>query len=164
MRSRKHHAAWQWSCGRTREWQKVVCSPDKPLHLQAEKASHGVRIESSQRKLTPAKGIHIGDTITVLSGSGGEVQSRMVTHRRASKSHVRYVIIESGSNIVASDAMVSVYSTPLGFVETLPFLVMDYVWPGVLQFAPVAAALYDVLESPALRGFEKATSLLTSRR
>lgn len=142
----------------------MFCSPDAPLSLQAEKTSRGVGIEGSQRKLTLAKRIHIGDTITVLSGSGGEVQSRMVTHRRASKSHVRYVIVETWSNIVASDAMVSVYSTPLGFVETLPFRVLDYIWPGVLQFTPVAAALYDVLESPALRGFERTASLLTSSR
>jgi hypothetical protein len=72
-----------------------------------------------------------------------------------STSHVRYVLTESG-NLVAGGAVASVLSTAAGPLETLPFAALDKVWPGALQLPPVAAALYTILESPALRAAEAA--------
>ena len=70
-------------------------------------------------------------------------------------SSVRYLLTESG-NLVAGGAVASVLSTAAGPLETLPFAVVDKMWPGALQLPPVAAALYTILESPALRAAEAA--------
>ena len=73
----------------------------------------------------------------------------------AGVSPVRYVLTESGY-VVAGGAVASVLSTAAGPLEVLPFAVLDKLWPGLLQLPPVAAALYTILESPALRGAEAA--------
>ena len=71
------------------------------------------------------------------------------------RSTVRYIITESG-NVVVGGALASVLSTGAGPLETLPFVLLDKMWPGALQAPPVAAALYTILESPVLRAAEAA--------
>jgi hypothetical protein len=65
----------------------------------------------------------------------------------------RYLLTESG-NVVVGGGVASVLSTGAGELETLPFRMLDKAWRGSLQAAPVAAALYTILESPALRAAE----------
>jgi hypothetical protein len=63
---------------------------------------------------------------------------------------VRYVLTEA-ENIVVDGVVASVHSTAAGSLETAPFRFVDYMWKGALQSKPIAAALFTVLESPALR-------------
>ena len=57
-------------------------------------------------------------------------------------------------NLVVNGVLASVFSTLAKHLETLPFLVLDSLFPDIFEWAPVKAALYSVLESPALRGAE----------
>ena len=63
---------------------------------------------------------------------------------------MRYVLTEA-ENIGVDGVVASVHSTAAGSLETAPFRFVDYMWKGALQSKPIAAALFAVLESPALR-------------
>ncbi len=75
------------------------------------------------------------------------------------ESAVRYVITESGT-VVVNGVVASVYSTAAGYLETLPFRLMDVLYKGSLQAAPVAAALRTILESPMLETVEAVVNSL----
>lgn len=83
-----------------------------------------------------------------------------------SSSMVRYILTEAETAVV-NGVVASVHSTAAGAFETTPFRFADYVLPGSLQFAPIAAALATVLESPLLQSiealFNALSPLLTAR-
>ena len=47
-------------------------------------------------------------------------------------------------NLVVNGVLASVFSTLAKHLETLPFLVLDSLFPDIFEWAPVKAALYSV--------------------
>ena len=90
-----------------------------------------------------AKDVAEGNRIAVWDEAAAALVTREVVTRRPSAAMVRYVVTE-GDAFLASRALVSLYSTPAGALETLPFRFLDMVWEGALTWSPVRAALRDV--------------------
>lgn len=102
-------------------------------------------------RLAMAKDVRVGDRVYVSAPDGFRAQAvRAISSRQ---SGVRYLLTEAGT-VVAGGAVASVVSTAAGPMEVLPFRLLDWAWPGVLQLPPVAAAMAAVLESPALKAAE----------
>ena len=74
---------------------------------------------------------------------------------------MKYVVTESG-NLIVNGVVASVFSTMARHFETLPFCFLDKLFPGIFEWAPVKAALYAVLESPALAYAEGIVDVLMS--
>jgi len=130
-----------------------------PLHsLPVFTAECGDRLCGAAR-LVHAKTVRAGDVIYAKGPAG--IVATPVLSVSTGVSPVRYVLTET-ANIIAGGAVASVLSTAAGPLEILPFAVLDKVWPGALQLAPVAAALYTILESPALRHAEAALDRVAS--
>jgi len=68
-------------------------------------------------------------------------------------SKVRYVVT-SDDTMVVNGVVASVFSTGANSVETMPFHMLHKFAKGALQWAPIAAALEVILESPILRSVE----------
>jgi len=99
-------------------------------------------------KLVASKHVKVGDKLYVSS-----VGPREVTAVTRAHSKVRYVLTEHDT-LVVNGVVASVYSTAAGSLETLPFRLFDRLFAGGLQWAPIAAAMQIILESPLLRSFE----------
>lgn len=96
--------------------------------------------------LVKAQEINRGDRGYVSDG----VHSRAaaVTAVARGQAQVKYIVTQAG-NLVAS-----VFSMLAHRFETLPFYVLDWLFHGTFEWAPVKEALYLVLESPALANAE----------
>jgi len=73
----------------------------------------------------------------------------------------RYIVTRAG-NLVVNGVVASVFSTMAAHFETLPFYALDTLFPGIFQWAPVKAALYNILESPALQRAEGVVDMVAS--
>lgn len=113
----------------------------------------------SAAKLVKARHVAAGDRLYVSDGD----QSTVMTVRSVAmgRAQVKYIVTEAG-NLVVNGVVASVFSTMAKHLETLPFYTLDTLFKGILQWAPVKAALYDVLESPTLSIAEGAIDMLTS--
>ena len=108
-------------------------------------------------KLVKAKHVSQGDKLYFSDGSG--FTARTVTAVSKGEAKVKYIVTEAG-NLLVNGVLASVYSTMARQLETLPFFALDYLLPGVFQWAPIKAALQAVLESPALSHAEKVVDAL----
>ncbi len=102
-------------------------------------------------KLVKAQQVKVGNRLYVSNEGRSCVAT--VTAIAKGQAHVKYIVTEAG-NLVVNGVVASVFSTLAKHLETLPFLVLDSLFPDIFEWAPVKAALYSVLESPALRGAE----------
>jgi len=102
-------------------------------------------------QLVAAKSVRVGDRIYV--SQQGVTVAKEVSSVSRSFSKVRYILTEHDT-VVVNGVVASVFSTAAGAVETLPFRLFDVLFAGGLQWAPVAAALEIILESPLLRSME----------
>ena len=102
-------------------------------------------------KLVKAQQVKVGDRLYVSNEGLSCVAT--VTAIAKGQAQVKYIVTEAG-NLVVNGVVASVFSTLAKHMETLPFLVLDSLFQGIFEWAPVKAALYSVLESPALRGAE----------
>jgi len=73
----------------------------------------------------------------------------------------RYIVTRAG-NLVVNGVLASVFSTTAAHFETLPFYALDTLFPGIFEWAPVKAALYNVLESPVLQRAEGVFDMVAS--
>ena len=109
--------------------------------------------------LVKAQHVQVGDRLYV----SGEGHSRVATVTAIAKgqAQVKYIVTEAG-NLVVNGVVASVFSTLAKHMETLPFYMLDSLFPGIFEWAPVKAALYSVLESPALSGAEHLVDMWVS--
>mmetsp|Transcript_11305 Transcript_11305/g.38630 ORF Transcript_11305/g.38630 Transcript_11305/m.38630 type:complete len:153 (+) Transcript_11305:901-1359(+) len=68
---------------------------------------------------------------------------------------VKYVVADS-DYLYVDEVFVTTYSSSAGPLETIPFRLLDWLSPDILQHASVQHALGIVLESPLLESFEDA--------
>jgi hypothetical protein len=124
----------------------------------------------SAAKLVKASAVATGDRVYVAEGERSMI--RTVSAITKGQARVKYIVTEAG-NLVVDGVVASVFSTMAKGWETLPFYVLDSLFQGVFEWAPVKVALYAVLESPTLARVEsaidamasfKSTSALPSRR
>ena len=106
-----------------------------------------------------AKHVAIGDRLYLSDGNGSTVGTVSATSK--GQARVKYVVTESG-NLIVNGVVASVFSTMARHFETLPFYFLDKLCPGIFEGAPVKAALYAVLESPALAYAEGLVDVLMS--
>ena len=118
---------------------------------------------SLPRLLAPARRARAGDRICVLDASGaGLVPATLTRAAPRPGAQLRYVVAASADVLVVGGAAVAAHSSGLGPLEALPFRVAEWLTPGVLAWAPAAAALRAVLDSPALAWAERAIDTLFS--
>ena len=110
-------------------------------------------------RLVKAKHVAIGDRLYISDGNGSTVGTVSATSK--GQARVKYVVTESG-NLIVNGVVASVFSTMARHFETLPFCFLDKLFPGIFEWAPVKAALYAVLESPALAYAEGIVDVLMS--
>lgn len=101
--------------------------------------------------MVAAKEIQAGSRVYVQGKDTSVVQE--ITQVTKSSSMVRYVLTEAETAIV-NGVVASVHSTAAGSFETTPFRLADLLFPGSLQWSPLAASLAVVLESPILQKAE----------
>ena len=97
--------------------------------------------------LVKAQEIKLGQRVYVSDGAHSRAAA--VTAIAKGQAHVKYVVTEAG-NVVVNGVVASVFSTLAQRLETVPFYVLDTLFRGIFEWAPVKAALYSVLESPEL--------------
>jgi len=122
-------------------------------------AAHQVPVETEAcgerycgaAQLVKAASLRRGDRIYVSDGTHSSAKT--VTDATAGRAHVKYIVTEAG-NLVVNGVVASVFSTSAAVWETLPFQLLDWLFQGVLEWGPVKAALFTVLESPALLAAE----------
>jgi hypothetical protein len=102
-------------------------------------------------KLVKAQELKRGDR--VYASDGAHSRAAAVTAVAKGQAQVKYIVTEAG-NLVVNGVVASVFSTLALGLETLPFHVLDCLFHGIFEWAPVKAALYSVLESPALANAE----------
>jgi hypothetical protein len=98
----------------------------------------------------------------VYASDGVRSAAHAVSAVAQGRAHVKYLVTETG-NLVVDGVVASVFSTMGKQAETLPFLLLDTLAPGSLQWPPVKAALHAALESPFLRLAESALDAFLSR-
>ena len=109
--------------------------------------------------LVKAQEIKLGQRVYVSDGAHSRAAA--VTAIAKGQAHVKYVVTEAG-NVVVNGVVASVFSTLAQRLETVPFYVLDTLFGGIFEWAPVKAALYSVLESPALAVAEALVDKLMS--
>jgi len=102
--------------------------------------------------LVQAQHVKVDDRLYVSDAGHSRVAT--VTAIAYGETQVKYIVTEAG-NLVVNGVVASVFSTLAKHMETLPFYVLDFIFPGIFEWAPVKAALYSVIESPAKRNFEQ---------
>jgi len=127
-----------------------------PAHMVATYTPACAGAYCAAAKLLPAREVRVGDRIYVADGDSTAVKA--VTGVSSAVSKVRYVVT-ADDTIVVNGVVAPVYSTAAKGLETLPFHMLHAALPGVLQWTPVATALEQILESPALRFFESLVNL-----
>ena len=113
----------------------------------------------SAAKLVKASQVSTGDLVYVSDGERSMVHA--VSAIEKGQAHVKYIITEAG-NLVVNGVVASVFSTMAKHLETLPFLALDSLFQGIFEWAPVKAALFHVLESPALSRAERLVDVVSS--
>jgi len=112
-------------------------------------------------KLVKARQVAAGDRLYVSDGERSTAQTVLTTS--AGTAHVKYIVTEAG-NLVVNGVVASVFSTMAKHLETLPFYTLDSLFPGIFEWSPVKAALYSVLESPALQRAELVVDMVASSK
>jgi len=135
---------------------ELTAAHQVPLHTEA----CGERY-CPAAKLVKAASVRPGDRLYVSDGTHSS--AKIVTDTTAGRSHVKYIVTEAG-NLVVNGVVASVFSTSAAFWETLPFELLDSLFQGLLQWAPVKAALFAVLESPALQAAESVIDAWSTAR
>eukprot|EP00277_Geminigera_cryophila_P026913 CAMPEP_0179482766 /NCGR_PEP_ID=MMETSP0799-20121207/60177_1 /TAXON_ID=46947 /ORGANISM="Geminigera cryophila, Strain CCMP2564" /LENGTH=544 /DNA_ID=CAMNT_0021296067 /DNA_START=35 /DNA_END=1669 /DNA_ORIENTATION=- len=145
-------------------WTRVVFTHDHPQPVATLELFVGNAREGDGRErrieLTAPHLIHVLEREGGVV-EGGVVKVEMVRDVRVARSHVRYVVTDKDMLLV-DGVVATVYSTAAGWVETMPFRVLDRVLPGVFGKTGVKAALMAVLESPLLHVFEKLVNSVSS--
>jgi len=102
-------------------------------------------------KLVNAQELNRGDRGYVSDGVHSRAAAVTAVAKR--QAQVKYIVTQAG-NLVVNGMVASVFSMLAHRFETLPFYVLDWLFHGTFEWAPVKAALYLVLESPALANAE----------
>ena len=122
------------------------------LELTAPHLIHVQKAGGEGSMLMPARNVKVGDAVHVVEG--GDIRVASVLDISVQRSMVRYVVTDNDAMLV-DGVVAAVYSTGAGWLETLPFRLLDRLLPGVFGLAAVKSSLFAVLESPILNAFEK---------
>jgi len=110
-------------------------------------------------KLVKAREVKAGDRLYVSDGRRSTVQTVEAVSK--GEARVKYVVTEAG-NLLVNGVVASVFATAAKHLETLPFYILDSLFQGIFDWAPVKAAMHAVLESPALQAAEQIVDRLAS--
>ena len=118
------------------------------------------RIPSANKGYAAARTFAAGDRVVADTGekvaAGGNVARVW-----EAEGPVRYLVTQGRGDILVGGVAASQHSTPFGWLESAPFRFLDWLWPGLLEWAPVDASLRAALDSPMLEAFEVMTDWLT---